>query len=659
MNIPFLILSPLLALSFALLATAGFRLKVFTAAVLAVFIMAYGQIVLTSRITSAFYLLSSHSTWLVVQTLLTGAALFVWWLQGKPYPPFPHLTSLNRAHVIHTVRCYPYLWILGIGVLSVYIIGAGIILYVPPNNWDGMIYRLSRAVYWLQFDTFMPWHERNIRLVSFPQNAEIGLLWTLLMRGTSQLAGFIQWGSALIGAVSVYAMARLLEFSKPYSIFAALIWLTLPQILLQSSTIQNDIVVSVFFTIALYFLYFSLKFRQHSPLLLSGFALGLAIGTKATVFFALPGLAVIALLLFLQQPKARLKPLVWWSGLCVAGFALFGAFTFITNQLAYGNPLGDERIRQIHIVDSEDGTLMTTLSNVMRYTYQFVDSSGIPRRLSLPLVNAKANLFDRLDQFHNQRFLEHYRSHIFANEDTSWFGVLGVVLLIPGIAYATWSGLTQRDLYMLGLVIIATLFLFSHSAIQEWTPYKGRYYILPVTIAASLMGWPMKSIRGGLLLRWMAVVTAIIVIVIVTLNNQKKPLVGENAVYRLDAMSRQLIISPPIEDFLREFEALVPHEAAVVLFISDNDWIYPYFGAEHTRYLIPYIPSEGVGSLEEIANTKMQFPLNEPPVVKTIPSADFIIVSQPNMRRISDTSGFEIVVDSGGMYLFARSDTGN
>jgi 4-amino-4-deoxy-L-arabinose transferase-like glycosyltransferase len=102
--------------------------------------------------------------------------------------------------------------------------------------------------------------------------------------------------------VTIFGMARLLDFTRAQGLFAALIWMTLPQILLQSTSIQNDIVVSVFFVISVYFLYFAFKREQRSVLLLSGLALGLAIGGKGTILIALPGLAVAVLLLWLRRP---------------------------------------------------------------------------------------------------------------------------------------------------------------------------------------------------------------------------------------------------------------------------------------------------------------------------------------------------------------------
>ena len=84
--------------------------------------------------------------------------------------------------------------------------------------------------------------------------------------------------------------------------------MTFPQIILQSTTTQNDLVATFFFISTLYFLFLDLKIEGQT-LILSGIALGLAVGTKATILLVLPGLAVAVLVIGLLTGKPGFRGL--------------------------------------------------------------------------------------------------------------------------------------------------------------------------------------------------------------------------------------------------------------------------------------------------------------------------------------------------------------
>ena len=69
-------------------------------------------------------------------------------------------------------------------------------------------------------------------------------MWNILFAGTDRAAGLVQWTAGVVSIPGVMVLARAMGRTKPQSLFAGLLWATFPQVLLQSTTTQNDLTVA-------------------------------------------------------------------------------------------------------------------------------------------------------------------------------------------------------------------------------------------------------------------------------------------------------------------------------------------------------------------------------------------------------------------------------
>src|SRR6185369_1524375 len=103
------------------------------------------------------------------------------------------------------------------------------------------------VAYWLQQASFYPpWNPDHFMQMFHPINAEIGPLWTMVFWGSDRMAGAVQWLAALMIMIVIAGLARLLGFGGAGATFAALMWASLPEVMLQSTTTQSDLITSVF-----------------------------------------------------------------------------------------------------------------------------------------------------------------------------------------------------------------------------------------------------------------------------------------------------------------------------------------------------------------------------------------------------------------------------
>ena len=137
-------------------------------------------------------------------------------------------------------------WILAAALL---IIGSATLLVAlvcPPNNWDSQTYHLPRIEHWIQNRSFDFYLTRIDRQLIYPGLAETLILPLRLLSGGDRWDNLLQW---LAGAGAVFLVGRIalaLGASRRGIAFARLMAATLPIGILESSSTQNDLVVTFF-----------------------------------------------------------------------------------------------------------------------------------------------------------------------------------------------------------------------------------------------------------------------------------------------------------------------------------------------------------------------------------------------------------------------------
>jgi hypothetical protein len=217
--------------------------------------------------------------WILVgQAIVAAGSAGAWTLAGRPPPPRGYVDAIREG--VRTAPGHPAVMAFGAAVVLALAVQLFAAIAVAPNNWDSMTYHLSRAAYWLQNHSATQFFPGSIRQNGAPPNAEMLQAWTMAITGTDRFAQVVQW-LALVGiAAAVFGGARLLGFARPASIFAAALFVALPQPILQATTTQNDLVVTFFIAAAALFGVSGLRNGSRGELAVAGAAAGLAIGTK-------------------------------------------------------------------------------------------------------------------------------------------------------------------------------------------------------------------------------------------------------------------------------------------------------------------------------------------------------------------------------------------
>ena len=556
----------------ALAATAAFAVSALRLESFAVFALAWWVAVCAQVVVATEILSLAHAIRPLGYALFEAGALAVavgvWLRSGRPRPPQP-----------------PRPWVELL--LAVVLLGVAyelfLVLATPPNNWDSMHYHLARVAAWHAQGHlgYFPTHN-GIENV-YPQNAELLVLWTVTFLGRDLVAALPQLLSMLVTTLSIYVTARRLGQGARTSALAALVFPTLTIVALESVTTQNDLVEAAFVTSAVAFA----LGRTRAETALAGLALGLAAGTKLTFLYALAPLLAIGLLVLTRRRLAEI------CVAAVAGFALVGMYAYVQNVVETGRPQG-----KAHEVSSmpPDVTFTGTVSSVLRTTYRLIDLGGYhpPAAVTEHLAGAAKRVFETLHVRPNPdesttkgTFEFEYRPNVDVSEDSSAFGPLGFLLVLPlSIGVLLWRGLDRR---YRAFALALPLYVVALALGTRWNLYVGRFLTTPVALTLPLAPLVLRRIEVRIVVFALAAATLGLVL---AYNPSKPP-----GLWNRSREYAQTIRWPEQRPVVETVAARVPADARLGVNLRPSDWEYPFWGSELERRLV-WLPEQSAGGLD-------------------------------------------------------------
>ena len=487
--------------------------------------------------------------------------------------------------------------VLGLFVLAAMALGAYLILVVPPNTYDSLSYHLTRVAYWLDRGTLHHFQTPDpIKIVHQGYNSEIALLWLTVLWGNDQLTGFVQWVATILTMLVIYGFARQLKFSLTASIFAALIWSTFTVVVLQATSTKNDTLVALLVLTCLHFLRLGLYDpRKYSPnLIISGLALGLALGAKSMVALVVPGL-VIGCLGLLRLDHARFLPrLIYAAAWSVFGFFAFGFYNYALNLINYQLVSGSVELVSRHTV--QNPTLATFVTNLSRIIFHFFDPGGLPDSLVHSIQQWRPalaeNLFALLNIAPNipEANLNTFRfdgvRQVTPREDAAWYGPLGFFLFLPAMLYyLVISPFREKDIWKWFTALMTASFIIMFAIFVRWQTHMGRFLLISVVLGAPLFAGFYSWSERYKILRWGVIAVGLVVLSWSATHNFHKTVLGSNNIWGQDYYELRTIQNPRLAAAYRYLDQQMPVETnlGIVGGYAFVRWDYLFFGPDLKR----------------------------------------------------------------------------
>ncbi len=224
-----------------------------------------------------------------------------------------------------------------LGLLLVVLLLFAVAWVSPVNNNDSLLYHMSRVAHWVQnksLDHYPTAYEHQLRK---PIWSAMAMLTLREFWGDDQPVALVQWFSLIVSLIGVSAIARKLGAHRRGQMLSAVVALSVPMAILQSTSTQNDLAVSQWLVVSVYYVVLQEKRPlAKSELLLFGLSLGLGALTKGTyVVFILPFLLWFSVRFMKRHGLLRSIA----SGAIVIGLLAILSLGYWTRNIeTYGNP---------------------------------------------------------------------------------------------------------------------------------------------------------------------------------------------------------------------------------------------------------------------------------------------------------------------------------
>ena len=643
------LLSIILLLLTTLFFSAQLKLKRWSEAILAWALVGFAYLVFVFTIANQLKGLGLQHLILGLQAGLLLVSVISWLLAQRPKIIPDSKVDINLGAFCKERKNW-FLLILAICAAGVLLLSVVLNYIVPPNNNDALSYHVARIVRWMQQGSTSPWETPFVWQLSFPLNAQLVYLWTLLFTNSDHFIAFIPMIAGLLTSLIIYLLAQELGFSRRNAVFSALIWLTLPVVQLHLTSVRHDLISTWLFLSTFYFFHRWGKTREFAYLLLSALALALVVGTNFSIAAYLPGMVLMLLLGFVFY-RYSFKQVLQWVGVTLLCFLLFSSPIYVSNAIYFGSPLGPDAAQMTSAAVAEEMPLgKYIIVNATRWFYQLLDFSWLPQPVQQALVSAKAwlarlvftplglNLEGDIATLDAHRFTWGRLYQL--QEDEAWFGLIGGLLIFPTSLAAFVQGLKRKDILRIMPFVFFLTVLVTCSLIRPgWTPFDGRYFMpLAAMCTAFLPLWLQgKSAKG---VEAIVVAVSIFSMAMVVLFNPAKQVIGGAAVWkmnRIDMLTRQSYSS---KEMLYLAEAIPSGATVGVAAKPQNYQEYGLFGEDFSRKVVNIDPLDNIADLSWLDARGVKY----------------LLVNESDIRGLHPPQEFRYV-DSLGHWILYQRDT--
>ncbi|MEV0130431.1 hypothetical protein AB0H83_18460 [Dactylosporangium sp. NPDC050688] len=555
-----LALLPLAALVFTVFALRPGSLDVRQAVIRAAALVAGVTVVFVELLSLAGWI----TTWPVIVYWLLFAGVSAFFARRNlRLPSRPALTNWDKV-------------LLGaIGLLAL----AELVLALAssPNNYDSNHYHLTKVEHWIADGDLDPYPTVQNQQIILVPGAEYLLLQARLLTGDDSLFNLLQWGATLLAALAISRCAAQLGAGRTGQLVAAAVFFAAPAVALESTSTQNDLVVTAWVICAA-----TLALDGARRLATAADVLSLAAVAGLTAVTKSTGLMALApVLLFwgiCQLRQRRLLRTVGAGAAVLAGMAVLAGPALLRVNDAFGSPLGPPGYSAALSTERKDPPAV--LVNGLRLAASTLTTP-------IPAVNdvvgdAVIGIAHLVNVDPNEPKITQWRS-VFPgtrwkpDEDRSPYPVTAAVILAALAATLVWRRLPA--LVRAYAVMVLGAFILT-AAVVKWQ-YWGNRLILPAfAVGAPLAGYwadRLRSYRTGAIAMVVVLAAAFASGGVAVAYGQPRRLVGQNSVFALSDWQ---------ERFVRLPEQAVPYQRAIddirasgvrrVGLVMDGDlWEYP------------------------------------------------------------------------------------
>jgi len=353
-------------------------------------------------------------------------------------------------------------------------------IFVPPTNFDSFNYNLSRNYLFIMENTIYPIHNLwTANAIIMPLNSDLQYL-TYASFNSDYFLNVPNFFGYIVLAITFYKLLKILKVNKENILIILLLFLTSSNLILSQFNIKNDLQITIYFVMILYFLFQIPKIKAFIPF--SILSIAFMSGIKWTSIFLLAPIIPLYVYMIYKNQLFLLstKYLLFFLPLVVLILPIDISYL---NYKYTGSITGSYNSEVGNLFLHNDGVL-GMLANLLRYFIMSADLVLPFHKVGLEII---PNSYDKINSYLQYLFFNdntlgianfiknevffNYKYVLRPHSDFTFFGFFGIVIFItPFLKIFTIKRKYDKTLIFLGIFFILTI-----SYAISWFPWSARY----------------------------------------------------------------------------------------------------------------------------------------------------------------------------------------
>lgn len=372
-----------------------------------------------------------------------------------------------------------------------------------PVVYDSLTYRFSRIGLWLQEGNIGAIATDDARLNYMPVVPDVVMAWVLTPSSSGyQPAAAVQAAGGVLLLLATVGLALATGLGRPAALGSAGLVFAMANVVPQFTAAYTDLFTAGILAAGFVLWLRALKRGQGSWL--GGIAAGLALGSKGTVVYFAPGLAIAVVWLGWRHRRSGGRPWVpAVVGAVLAAAVAVGPLAF-RNHRDFGHVLAPREFVLMH--HGETPGLRASWDklrlNLAATFVQLCEPNSQPPWWRGPVQSLGEVVAERLPAADPYMFMafnrrEELQQRVYASEapdaDIASTGMLLPLLALGAALAAAWRRRSDERLVLVWLAALGGYVLFLQWRVL-WHPYQFRFMVLVAPWLAVLAGWALQRL---------------------------------------------------------------------------------------------------------------------------------------------------------------------
>lgn len=467
----------------------------------------------------------------------------------------------------------------------------GIIVFTtPPYNWDSMTYHLPRIFQWMQNNSIAHFATENTRQIHLTPFAEyVGLHFYLLAKDDFGF-NLVQYAFSIGFLIMVYQIAKDHHLDEKGQWIAVLFASTMPMLVLQSSSTQNDLVAAFFYLCSYFFVKKSIENFSIENAVFLGLSVSLAVLTKGTNYIFLVPLAVWLTVACLRSWR-KMKPIR--NAVIIIGILfIINIGYWSRNYDVFKHPFAGDGyfVEQPTFRTAISGLVKNSAQNLMLtqsyFNAEITQAKALNKYLRESVTKWHSKFNEEVDHdIKNWPGTLWWRlryHHSMISEDFQSNPIQGLFFLLT-LIFVLHPKFRKQAGWWIPLVMALIGFLLL-SALLKWQPWHNRQIMGLLALGGIAFSQVLCKKK---ILPWALAAILIAYALNPLLNHGKRSFFASHRNYIFGNSEKELVFAarkPLLDSFLKLEKAISSEQAGIVaLELKYDDWEYPFWYYLHSE----------------------------------------------------------------------------